>query len=79
MTTYELAKTLGKEQMESLAKNGILAPNICRYVYIYEMWRDFVSSGMSKVEAYSETGRRCYTSDENIRKIIYKMQKKAKW
>ena len=78
MTVYELAKTLGKEQMESLEKNGILAPNICRYVYIYEMWKGLVSSGMSKTDAYDETGRRCYTCDENIRKIIYKMQKEIK-
>ena len=78
MTTYQLAKTLTAEQMEAFTRAGILKSNVSRYVYIYEMWRGLVSSGMSKTDAYDETGRRCYTCDENIRKIIYKMQKEIK-
>ena len=77
MTVYELAKSLGRSRLERLARNGILSSSICRYVYIYEMWAGFVSSGMSKTEAYFETGLRCCTCDENIRKIIYRMQREA--
>ena len=49
MTTYELAKTLTHEQVESLTKAGLLA--------------------------YEEIGKKCFTCEENVRKIVGYMQK----
>lgn len=75
MTTYQLAKTLTAEQMEAFTRAGILKSNVSRYVYIYEMWTDLLRSGHSKMEAYDEIGRKCFTCEDNVRKIISYMQK----
>lgn len=75
MTTYELAKTLTHEQVESLTKAGLLKSNVGRYIYIYEMWITLLEDGFSKMLAYEEIGKKCFTCEENVRKIVGYMQK----
>lgn len=77
MTTYELAKTLTPVQREEMSQAGILVPNLSRYMYIYEMWKALIAEGKTKTEAYFEIGQRCYTCEENVRKIVYRMQKEV--
>ena len=73
MTVYELAITLPPETRKLLAKAGILAGNIERNIYVYELFQSCLTSGMAKMEAYIEVGRRCYISEDNLRKIIRRM------
>ncbi len=75
MTTYELAKTLEPEQIETLTKAGIVKSNIGRYIYIYELWIELLNKGLSRMEAYDEIGKKCFTCEENVRKIVSYMQK----
>lgn len=75
MTTYQLTKTLTAEQMETFTRAGILKSNVSRYVYIYEMWTELLRMGRSKMEAYDEIGRKCFTCEDNVRKIVSYMQK----
>lgn len=78
ITVYELAKSMPKEQRRQMAEAGILSPSIERYIYIYEMWLALLAGGMAKMDAYTEISMRCYTSEENVRKIIRKMSKETK-
>lgn len=75
MTTYELAKTMTAEQVESFTRAGLLKANVGRYIYIYEMWTSLLSEGLSRMSAYEEIGRRCFTCEENVRKIVSYMQR----
>lgn len=77
MTTYELAKTLTQAQREAMSQAGILSPNLTRYMFIYEMWMSLIEEGKTKTEAYYEIGQRCFTCEENVRKIVYRMQKEV--
>lgn len=78
MTVYELAKTLDKKSIECMSKNGILSSNLCRDIYIYELWNKLLASGKSKTDAYYEIGIKCFTCEENVRKIVRKMSREVK-
>lgn len=73
MTVYQLAKSLPDETRRLAAKAGILSPNIERYMYIYELYSKALEEGLSKMNAYEFVSRKCFTSMENLRKIIRKM------
>lgn len=73
MTVYELAKSLPDETRRLAAKAGILSPSIERYMYIYEQFHEAIGEGLSKMEAYAVLSQKCFTSEENLRKIIRKM------
>ena len=77
MTTYELALTLDKEQRARMAEAGILSASIERYICIYEMYLLFLARGLSKMEIYAAISEKCFTCEENVRKIIQKMQKEV--
>ncbi len=77
MTTYELAISLDPEQRAQMAKAGILSASIERYIYIYELYLSLQASGKSKMETYACISEKCFTCEENVRKIIAKMQKQA--
>lgn len=77
MTVYELALTLTPEQRERMTKVGILAASVDRYIYIYELFLEYQARGFSKMESYTEISRKCFTCEENVRKIVQKMQKEA--
>lgn len=78
MTVYELASSMPKEQRRQMVEAGILSHSIERYIYIYEMWLSLLAQGMPKMDAYTTISMRCYTSEENVRKIIRKMGKEAR-
>lgn len=73
MTVYDLAKSLPVEVRRKLAEAGILAPNIERNIYVYELFQGFIKAGKPRMEAYIEVGQKCFISEENLRKIIRKM------
>lgn len=77
MTVYELAISLPPEARKMLAKAGILAPNIERNIYVYELFKGCIDAGVPKMEAYLEVGRKCYISEDNLRKIIRKMSEEV--
>jgi len=73
MTVYELAVSLPEDTRKMLAKAGVLAPNIERNIYVYELFQRCLKGGMPKMEAYIEVGQKCFISEDNLRKIIRKM------
>lgn len=77
-TVYELAASMPKEQRRQMVGAGLLAPSIERYIYIYELWLSLLRDGYAKMDAYTAISMRCYTSEENVRKIIRKMSKEVK-
>lgn len=78
MTVYDLASAMPKEQRRQMVDAGLLSPSIERYIYIYEMWLNLLADGHAKMDAYAVISMRCYTSEENVRKIIRKMAKEAR-
>lgn len=72
-TLYEIAISFPKEKRKEMAEAGFISPNIERYIYIYEMWLTLLSQGMRRMDAYTTISERCYTSEDNVRKIIQKM------
>lgn len=77
MTAYELATSVPKERRLQMAEAGIYSKSIERYIYIYEMYVRLIDEGKPKMEAYMEISMRCYTSDENVRKIIKMMSREV--
>lgn len=78
MTVYELAVSMPKEQRRKMAEAGLLSSSIERYIYIYELWLSLRNDGYARMDSYTVVSMRCYTSEENVRKIIRKMQKEVK-
>lgn len=60
-----------------MAEAGIYSKSIERYIYIYEMFCSLIDEGKAKMEAYTEVSMRCYTSEENVRKIIRMMSREV--
>lgn len=77
MTTYELAISVPREERNRMVAAGIMSRSIERYIYIYEMFSQSVNSGHSKMDAYAEVSVKCFTCEDNVRKIIQKMNQKA--
>lgn len=77
MTVYELAISMPKEQRRQMTDAGLLFASIERYIYIYEMFMSCINVGYSKMDAYTAVSIKCFTSEENVRKIIRKMSKDA--
>lgn len=73
VTLYETAIAIPKEKRKEMAQVGLISPSIERYIVIYELWLEFRRSGMRKMDAYTTISERCYTSEDNVRKIIKKM------
>lgn len=72
-TLYETAIAIPKEKRKEMAQVGLISPSIERYIVIYELWLELRRNGMRKMDAYTTVSERCYTSEENVRKIIKKM------
>lgn len=58
-----------------MSEAGILSASVESYMYIYEMFVQFTADGVSVMDAYAEISRKCYTCEENVRKIIRRMQR----
>lgn len=78
MTAYELAISIPKERRQQMAAAGIYSKSVERYIYIYEMFLRLIDEGKPKMEAYMVTSMRCYTSEDNVRKIIRMMSRDIK-
>lgn len=77
MTIYELAVSVPREIRDRMAVAGILCSSIERYIYIYEMFNRSVNNGRSKMDAYAEVSVKCFTCEDNVRKIIQRMNKQV--
>ena len=73
MKLYELAISVPKELREKMIHAGIFSKSIGRYIYIYEMFTQLTGKGMPKMDAYMQVSAKCFTCEENVRKIIQKM------
>lgn len=74
MTVYELAMTIPAERRASLALCGIVGKSLERYIYIYELYLKKTGGGESRMQAYTDISQECYTSEDNVRRIVRKMQ-----
>jgi hypothetical protein len=77
MTVYELATSIPPEQRRMMTDAGILNASTERYIAIFEKFAEFRASGLSKMESYAEVSHSCFTCEENVRKIIKRMEKKV--
>lgn len=73
MTTYELIKTIDTGKLNTLVRAGIVSPEWRRSVQVYDYFNEMCKT-MGRMDAYDLTGQRFYMSDENVRKIIRKLQ-----
>lgn len=78
MNAYELATSVPRERRLQMAEAGIFSKSIERYIYIYEMFQRLIDDGQPKMEAYIEVSMRCYTSEDNVRKIIRMMNREVR-
>ena len=72
-TLYEVVTEIPKEKRKEMARVGLISPSIERNIYIYELWLSLLSQGVRRMDAYTTISERCYTSEDNVRKIIQKM------
>lgn len=77
MTVYELATSIPLERRKMMTDAGILNASAERYISIYEKFLQLQARGVSKMESYAEVSRECFTCEENVRKVIQKMQKEV--
>lgn len=77
MTTYELAKSIPADMRKKLSDSGLMPQSVERHLYIYECYAGLIASGLSKMDAYERVSCKCFTSVENVRKIIQKMDRLA--
>ncbi len=77
MTIYELAISIPRDKRESLAAAGVLSGSVVRHIYIYEMFMRALRRGAGRMDAYAEVSARCFTSEENVRKIVRRMSRQA--
>lgn len=77
MTTYELAISIPKEQRDRMVASGLLPRSVERDIYIFELFRRFVADGIPKMDAYTRVSIRCYTCEENVRRIVRRMNREA--
>lgn len=76
MTTYDLLKTIDRTQLNKLVRAGIIAQEWRRAVLIYEYYQEQCKC-TGKMDAYDLTGQKFYMSDENVRKIVRRLQAQA--
>lgn len=72
-TLYEVVTAIPKEKRKEMVRVGLIKPDIERNIYIYELWLSLLSQGVRRMDAYTTISERCYTSEDNVRKIIQKM------
>ncbi|MBQ2796370.1 MAG: hypothetical protein IJF01_01385 [Tidjanibacter sp.] len=73
MKFYDLAISVPEDLREKMIQAGIFSKSIGRYIYIYEMYTQLTGNGMPKMDAYVAVSAKCFTCEENVRKIIKKM------
>lgn len=73
MTTYELIKTIEQSKLNALVRAGIISPEWRRSVLVYDYFIEMCKT-TGRMDAYDLTGQKFYMSDENVRKIVRKLQ-----
>ena len=77
VTVYELALTIPRLARDRLAAAGVLSGSLSRHLYIYEMYQGIVCRGVGRMDAYAEVSARCFTSEDNVRKIVYRLSREV--
>ena len=77
MTTYELAISIPKEQRDRMVASGLLSRSIERDLRVYELFRHIVKIGTPKMDAYTRVSIECCTCEENVRRIVRRMNREA--
>lgn len=73
MTTYELIKAIEPSKLNALVRAGIISPEWRRSVLVYDYFIEMCKT-TGRMDAYDLTGQKFYMSDENVRKIVRKLQ-----
>lgn len=76
MTAYELFRTIDPARVNELVRAGIVSEEWRRAAKIYEYWQE-CCKGTGRMDAYDLTGQKFFMSDENVRKIIRRLQKEV--
>ena len=76
MTTYDLLRTIEPAQMNEFVRAGIIAQEWRRALRVYEYFRECCKK-TGKMDAYDLTGEKFCMSDENVRKIIRRLNAEA--
>lgn len=77
MTVYELVKTLNEDSRSRLMSAGIISRSVEKHIAICELFINLTREGMPRMQAYSEISERCFTSEDNVRKIVQKFCREA--
>ena len=78
MKRFELIKSVPKEQLNKLIDSGIISNKYVRYMLIYNEIESLLRSGVKKMDAYIKVGAKCYTDEDNVRKIYRYMCEEIK-
>lgn len=77
MTTYELAISIPKEQRDRMIASGLFVRSIERDLRVYELFRRIVGDGTPKMDAYTRVSIECCTCEENVRRIVRRMNRET--
>lgn len=77
MTTYELAISIPKERRDRMVASGLLPRSVERDIYIRELFNRIVEGGTPKMDAYTQVSIKCHTCEENVRRIVRRMNREA--
>lgn len=77
MTTYELATSIPRERRDRMVASGLLPRSIERDIYIFELFGRIVADGSPKMDAYTRVSIKCYTCEENVRRIVRRMNREV--
>lgn len=73
MTTYELIKSIEPGKLNTLVRAGVISPEWRRSIQVYDYFNEMCKT-TGRMDAYDLTGQKYYMSDENVRKIVRKLQ-----
>lgn len=73
MNTYDLLKTIEPKRFAELVRIGIITPEWKRWKLVYEYFQE-CRAKMGRMEAYIAAGEKYYTSSDNVRKIVRRME-----
>lgn len=69
MKRYELIRTVSAEKLAKLIESGIISRKYIHYMQVHSAVETLLKQGVKKMDAYIKVGARCYTDEDNVRKI----------
>ena len=69
MKRYELIKSVPAEKLSKLIDSGVISPKYIRYMQVHSAVETLLRKGVKKMDAYIQVGAKCYTDEDNVRKI----------